>query len=100
MARTTDDKHGSHAHSATDDLKETAAEIGESIRDIKDEVGTLAREKFDDFRDQATGYYKKGRKKAVELEKTVEGYIQDEPVKALLIAAGVGFLVGMFWRRR
>jgi ElaB/YqjD/DUF883 family membrane-anchored ribosome-binding protein len=97
MARSNEEHH---AKSATDDLKETVSEIGQNVREIGSEIGDLAREKFSDVRDQATGYYKKGRKKAAELEDTVEDYIKEQPIKALLIAAGVGLLVGMFWRRR
>ena len=34
------------------------------------------------------------------MEAGVEDYIKEQPIKALLIAAGVGLLVGLFWRRR
>jgi ElaB/YqjD/DUF883 family membrane-anchored ribosome-binding protein len=96
MAR--NDEH--HAKSAADELKETVSEIGQNVREIGSEIGDLAREKFTDVRDQAAGYYKKGRKKASEWEEGVEDYIKEQPIKALLIAGGIGLLVGLFWRRR
>lgn len=102
MPRMNEEKHGGsrEAASATDHLKEHASEIGQDVRDLGGELGDAAREKFNEFRDQATGYYKKGRKKAAELEGGIEDYIKDQPIKAMMIAAGVGMLFGLFWRRR
>ena len=96
MAR--NDEH--HAKSAADELKETVSEISQNVREIGGEIGDLCAEKFTDVRDQAAGYYKKGRKKASEWEEGVEDYIKEQPIKALLIAGGIGLLVGLFWRRR
>ena len=101
MARTNQEHSGSHhAGSATEELKKTATDIGENVREMGGEIGDLAREKYSDFRDQASDLYRKGRKKASELEEGIEGYIKEQPVKALLIAAGVGLLVGLLRRRR
>jgi ElaB/YqjD/DUF883 family membrane-anchored ribosome-binding protein len=87
-------------HSATDDLKDTAAEIGQNVRDMGGQAVDAAREQFKHVKDQAAGYYKKGRKRALDMEDEFEDYIREQPLKSLLIAAGVGMLVGMFWRRR
>jgi len=38
--------------------------------------------------------------KAQKLEKTLETKIKENPLQALLIAAGVGFVIGAWWRRR
>jgi ElaB/YqjD/DUF883 family membrane-anchored ribosome-binding protein len=35
----------------------------------------------------------------MEYQENLEGYVREQPVKAILIAAGVGLLVGMLWRR-
>jgi ElaB/YqjD/DUF883 family membrane-anchored ribosome-binding protein len=86
--------------SATEHIKEHAAGIGREVRNLGGELGGMAREKFQDFRDQAQDYYQRGRQKASELEGSFENYIQEQPIKSILIAAGVGLLVGMFWRRR
>jgi len=101
MPRMNEEKHGSHhEHSATDELKEKAVEIGQNVREMGGQLGDVAREQYENLKDQATGYYKKGRKKASALEEEFESYIQEKPVQSLLIAAGVGLLIGMFWRRR
>ena len=98
MPRTNEEHH--HAKTPTDELKETVAEIGQNVREMSEELGGMAREKYENLRDQATGYYEKGRKKASQFESQVEDYISEKPVHALLIAAGVGLLVGLMWRRR
>jgi ElaB/YqjD/DUF883 family membrane-anchored ribosome-binding protein len=51
------------------------------------------------LRDQAADYYEQGREKAHEWQHGVEQYVQEQPIKALLIAAGVGMLLGILWKR-
>lgn len=50
--------------------------------------------------DRISKYYKAGVKTAKGLEETVETEIRKNPVRSLLIAAGVGLLLGAVWRRR
>lgn len=87
------------AGSATDQLRETAAQVQKNVRDAGTQVRDAAQEKFNDLRDQASQYYEQGRESAKEWEHNLEQYVQDQPVKSLLIAAGVGLLLGFFWRR-
>ena len=48
---------------------------------------------------QAKGYYSQGREAAQQFEQSLEGYVQEKPIQALLIAAGVGLLLGVLWKR-
>ena len=91
MARSNEEQ-GRQVGSMVDNLKDSAVEMGHNISDA-------AREKYGEVRDQASQYYKMGRDKASELEDGVETFIKEKPVQALLIAAGVGLLVGLMWRR-
>lgn len=84
----------------TADLRETAAEVKENLRDIGTQVRDQATEQYEKMRDQAGEYYEEGRRKAMEMEQTLEEYVREKPVQSLLIAAGVGMLLGMIWRRR
>ena len=81
------------------DLRETAAQVGQNIRDIGSQVRDQATEKYGEFRDQASEYYEQGRQRAMEMEQSLEQYVQEKPIQALLIAAGVGMLFGMLWKR-
>jgi ElaB/YqjD/DUF883 family membrane-anchored ribosome-binding protein len=48
----------------------------------------------------ARDYLARGKEKAIELEEGFEGMIQEHPVRSILIAAGVGALIGMLVCRR
>jgi ElaB/YqjD/DUF883 family membrane-anchored ribosome-binding protein len=92
--------HG-HSHgSATDGLKDKAADVVEDVRAMGGQVGKAAREQYEDLRDKAADYVEQGREKVEEWEEGLESYIKEKPMQALLIAAGVGVLLGLLWRRR
>ena len=93
-----------------DQLKEKAQEVGQGLRDIgqqakqaaSEQIGQIrdtASEYYQQGREKAAEYYEQGREKAMELEQNLEGYIREQPVKSVLIAAGIGLLLGMLWRR-
>jgi ElaB/YqjD/DUF883 family membrane-anchored ribosome-binding protein len=92
---------GEHAHAAhgTENLKEKVHEVSQNLRDMGDHVRETASEKFHELRDQAGDYYKQGRDRAKDWEHSLESYVQEKPVKAILIAAGVGLLLGLLWKR-
>lgn len=80
-------------------LSDTAAQVGQNIRDMGSQVRDQATEKYEQFRGQANDYYEQGRQRAMEMEQSLEQYVQEKPIQALLIAAGVGMLFGMIWKR-
>jgi ElaB/YqjD/DUF883 family membrane-anchored ribosome-binding protein len=45
-------------------------------------------------RETASEYWDQGRVKAEELSETIQDRVREQPVPAVLIAAGVGFLLG------
>jgi ElaB/YqjD/DUF883 family membrane-anchored ribosome-binding protein len=51
------------------------------------------------IKENAGEYYHEGLERAKNLEKTVETRIKQHPLQSLLIAIGLGFLVGMLLRR-
>ncbi len=75
--------------------KDAVRNVGNNLRDVSDQ----AREKLDHLRESAGEYYETGRDKAREWEGELEEYVRDQPLKSLLIAAGVGMLLGVVWRR-
>jgi ElaB/YqjD/DUF883 family membrane-anchored ribosome-binding protein len=93
-----------------DQLKEKASEVGQNLREMGQQARQAANEQIGQLRDtaadyyqqgreKAAEYYQQGREKAVEFEQNLEGYIREQPVKSVLIAAGVGLLLGILWRR-
>jgi ElaB/YqjD/DUF883 family membrane-anchored ribosome-binding protein len=87
------------AGSKADQLRESAAQVQQNLRDMGGQVRDAAQEKFNDLRDQASEYYDQGRERAQAWEHDLESYVQQQPIKSLLIAAGAGMLLGILWRR-
>ena len=73
-------------------LRDKASEVATNLRDA-------AAEKYENIKDSATEYYQAGRDKAVEWENQIEEYVRERPIKSLLMAAGVGILLGILWKR-
>ncbi|HVR73938.1 MAG TPA: hypothetical protein VMT52_06375 [Planctomycetota bacterium] len=72
----------------------------------EDQVTNLAetaKEKLGEVRDAVEGYYEKGVQKAKDFEEDLETRIRDNPIRAVLIAAGIaagaGLLIGCLLRR-
>lgn len=69
-------------------VSEATARVGEVVEDVKTRVTEAAEEAYDS-----------ARRRAHSLQESAEGYVSDQPVKALLIALGVGFFAGILIRR-
>jgi len=96
MSRVSD---ASEAKAARQQLRESAASVQENLRDMGGQVRDAAAEKYHQLKEQAGQYYEEGRQRAIEWERGLENYVQERPIKSLLIAAGVGMLIGILWKR-
>jgi len=63
-------------------------------------VSAAAREKYDAAVDTLRTGYAKARRDINRLSNDATDYVRENPGKSLLIAAGVGFLIGLAVRRR
>jgi ElaB/YqjD/DUF883 family membrane-anchored ribosome-binding protein len=88
-----------NAGSATGRAGEAAQQVGHNLRDLGGQVRDAAREKYEQLSGQANEYYEQSKEKAQEWEQGLESYVQEKPIQALLIAAGVGMLLGVLWKR-
>jgi ElaB/YqjD/DUF883 family membrane-anchored ribosome-binding protein len=81
-------------------LRKQAVQVGDDLQ----QMGTIARdaaqERLDDLQNTASEYYERGVDKMHEVEQSVEEYICRQPVKSVLIAAGIGLVLGRFMMRR
>ncbi len=91
---------GDTGNSGSPDVSEATQKIGEDLRELGGQVREAAKEKYERLSGQAQAYYEQGRETAQEWEKTVEDFVHEKPVQAVLIAAGVGVLVGLLLGRR
>jgi len=90
-----DDMQGRYRQ-VSDDVKRGAERASAEIR----RGAERARESYSDVADNARRGYDKVRSDAGDLTREVGFFVRDNPAKALLIAAGVGFLLGLVARGR
>jgi ElaB/YqjD/DUF883 family membrane-anchored ribosome-binding protein len=89
-----------HLRQRASEVGQNIRDIGGNIRDMGGDVRDVAREQVSHIKDKAADYYEQGRKKARRWERGFEDYVAEQPVKSLLVAAGVGFVLALLWRRR
>lgn len=75
------------------------ASAAESARMSYEHAREAARQAVGQVKDQAASYYTRGKEKAKEWQESSEQYIQENPIKSVLIAAGAGMLIGWLLRK-
>lgn len=79
-------------------IGERAKSLGGDVRERATRVSERAREGYDVAREKAGHGYERARKDLDQLTTDVNAYVRDNPGRSILIAAGVGFLVGFLLR--
>jgi len=81
--------------------------FGKQVRKVTEdlqEFGNIAKDaagkKLGQIHTSVSDRYEEGRDKAYQIKRSIKKYIQDRPLKTILVAAGVGMLLGRFWKRR
>jgi ElaB/YqjD/DUF883 family membrane-anchored ribosome-binding protein len=91
-------------HNSVDDIRDHAAGMTDSVRDIGEAVKNVLIEKFTDMLKRTVSFgdrtQKMARDAAFDVRDDLEEKIQEKPYKAVLIAAGVGLMLGLVLRRR
>ena len=88
-------------------VKETAQNVGTQVKETVQAAGTQVKETVQDLGTQAketiqaagTQVYEQGREGLQDLNRTIEGQIRRRPLQALLVAGGIGVLLGVLWQR-
>jgi ElaB/YqjD/DUF883 family membrane-anchored ribosome-binding protein len=83
----------------TEQLREGARQVSQNVRALGSQMRDVAGEKMRDLKDQAAEYYRQGKLRARAIEEDVVDYVRAKPVQSLLIAAGVGLILGVMMRR-
>jgi ElaB/YqjD/DUF883 family membrane-anchored ribosome-binding protein len=96
----TNEKSGKPSPSATDQLRSQAGTVKEDLGELGRLAKDATKEKLGVAREAAADYYEKGRVKAGELETQLTDYVRAKPLKSVLIAAGIGALLGILASRR
>lgn len=90
-----------------DDLQDRYKKVSEDVKRGAERASTeirrgaeRARETYGEVAENAERSYRRVRSEAGNLSREVSLFVRDNPGKAVLIAAGVGFLLGLLARRR
>jgi len=87
--------------SATSDrLGKQAKEVTEDLRAMSETVRDAAQEKLGQVGERASEYCEQGRDKVHGIACACEQYLRARPLTSVLVAAGVGWLLGRSWKRR
>jgi len=81
-----------HVRKAADDLKSAA---GSAAGDLKSAAGAIAEE----YRDKAEQVWGDARDRARTFQEDSEQYVRENPTKAVFTAMGIGFVLGLIFRR-
>jgi ElaB/YqjD/DUF883 family membrane-anchored ribosome-binding protein len=80
-------------------LRDKVSEAGEHLREVGHLARDAAQESVQRVKQTATRKFEQGWDRVKGLEEDVEGRIRSHPLKSVLIAAGVGFLLSLIVRR-
>lgn len=81
-------------------LGKQAKEVAEDLQEMGGTVKDAAQEKLGQVGEKASEYYEQGREKAHGVACACEQFVRERPLGTVLVAAGIGWLLGRFWKRR
>ena len=84
----------------SDRLAEQALEVKNDLQEMGQTVRDAAQEKLGHVGEKAAEYYEQGRDSVHGVACACEQFVRQRPLRAVLIAAGVGLLLGLLWKRR
>ena len=76
-----------------------AQETSRQVRDTAQEVSAQVSDTARQVSETASAYYEQGREKMGEVEHYLEDAIRTKPLQSVLLAAGVGLLIALLWKR-
>lgn len=86
--------------SAREKFQDVAGETSEKLRERTADARAVAKERYEATSEQLRHKYEDVQKGVDELLDDVGEFVRDNPGKAVLMAAGAGFLLGLLFRRR
>ncbi len=84
----------------TDQLGKQAQEVKKDLQAMGETVKHAAQEKLGQVGEVASEYREQGRNKVHGLACACEQLIRERPLRSVLLAAGIGWLLGRVWKRR
>jgi ElaB/YqjD/DUF883 family membrane-anchored ribosome-binding protein len=90
-------------HPVTDGLKKVAKQVAESLKNSAESTAKELKDAADtgtaNLKVKAEAVLEEAKHRADDLQKEAEEYIRANPLKAVLLALGAGFVVGTLLKR-
>lgn len=83
-----------------DQLREKALETRGNLADMGHLAKETVQEKMHDLGEKASQTYEEGKKKLQAVGTSLVETMRESPLKSVLIASGIGLLLGILWRRK
>ena len=101
MPHTTDHKPERSAVEAIgDEVRESVHMATYSVKKVGAAVAQQTHDGVELLREKAADYSDQGREMAIRFGRTLDNQVRSQPVKSLLVAAGIGLAVGLLLTRR
>ena len=81
-------------------LGKQAKEVTEDLQEMGGTVRDAAQEQLEQVGEKAAEYCEQGQEKVHGVACTCEQFLSKRPLRSVLLAAGIGWLLGRFWNRR
>lgn len=83
-----------------DRLREKVTETRENIADMGHLAKETVQDKVHELKEKAVQGYDDGKEKLRELGTSLVTMVRESPMKSVLIASGIGLVLGVLWRRK
>jgi len=87
------------AESLRRQTQEAGRDVAHKVQQVGEDIAERAQQLGEQGRELASEYYRQGRQQAAVWERELEQQIREKPMQSLLIAGGVGLLLGLLFRR-
>ena len=80
-------------------LDKQAKEVTEDLQEMGGTIRDAAQAKLEQVSERAAEYCEQGRDKLHGVACACEHFVRERPLRSVLMATGIGWLVGRFWKR-
>ena len=87
------------AQQRASEYKDKAQDIAGQAQQKAEQFAGQAKQKAEEFKGQAQAAFEDAKVKARTFQDDGEAYVRDNPTRAVLTALGVGFFIGLIFRR-
>lgn len=91
---------GNSMSTTSDQFGAQAKEVAENLKEMGETARNAAQEKIGQVGDTATEYYEQARAKLNGVTCPCQQFLRERPLTSVLLAVGIGWLLGCFWKRR